>query len=93
MNRLTLSAFVAVSLMTTAVTVDASQKRSQTAKNHFKVAHPCPANGKTKGSCPGYVIDHINPLACGGPDAPINMQWQTIAAGKAKDRWERNPCR
>jgi hypothetical protein len=24
------------------------------------------------------VIDHVNPLACGGPDAPSNMQLQTI---------------
>jgi hypothetical protein len=35
---------------------------------------------------PGYVIDHIVPLACGGADAPSNMQWQTVAAAKAKDR-------
>jgi hypothetical protein len=36
------------------------------------------------------VIDHINPLECGGADAPFNMQWQTIAEGKAKDRLEKN---
>ena len=41
---------------------------------------------------PGYVIDHINPLACGGADAIGNMQWQTIAEGKAKDKWERANC-
>jgi hypothetical protein len=34
-----------------------------------------------RGACPGYVIDHINPLECGGADAPFNMQWQTIAEG------------
>jgi hypothetical protein len=33
---------------------------------------------------PGYVVDHVVPLACGGPDAPSNMQWQTIEAAKAK---------
>lgn len=42
---------------------------------------------------PGYVIDHIVPLACGGADAPSNMQWQTIADAKAKDRIERRGCR
>ena len=42
---------------------------------------------------PGYVIDHIIPLACGGADKPSNMQWQTIAAGKAKDKVERVGCR
>jgi hypothetical protein len=41
---------------------------------------------------PGYVIDHIVPLACGGADAPSNMQWQTIAAAKAKDKIERRGC-
>lgn len=40
----------------------------------------------------GYVVDHIIPLACGGPDKPINMQWQTISDAKAKDRWERKDC-
>jgi hypothetical protein len=39
------------------------------------------------------VIDHIVPLACGGVDSPSNMQWETIAAGKAKDRTERAGCK
>jgi hypothetical protein len=33
---------------------------------------------------PGYVVDHIIPLKRGGADAPWNMQWQTIAAGKSQ---------
>ncbi|HVB33764.1 MAG TPA: HNH endonuclease signature motif containing protein [Patescibacteria group bacterium] len=41
----------------------------------------------------GHVIDHIDPLACGGLDAPSNMQWQTIAAAKAKDKVERKHCK
>ena len=41
---------------------------------------------------PGYVVDHIVPLECGGADAPGNMQWQTTAAAKAKDKTEHN-CR
>ena len=53
---------------------------------------PCPSTGKSGGACPGYVIDHVRPLECGGADAPSNMQWQTIAAGKAKDNTERS-CR
>jgi hypothetical protein len=56
----------------------------------FRSTHPCPATGLAHGLCPGYVVDHIKPLACKGADRPFNMQWQTVAAGKAKDRWELN---
>lgn len=71
---------------------EARIKRSQSAKIEFKATNPCPADGATKGPCKGYVIDHIKPLACGGADAAFNMQWQTIADGKAKDKWERKVC-
>ena len=67
--------------------------RSQGAKVDFKKANPCPATGADKGPCKGYVIDHVKPLACGGADHPSNMQWQTDAEGKAKDKWERKECR
>ncbi len=36
----------------------------------------------------GYVIDHVRPLKRGGADAPSNMQWQSVAAARAKDRVE-----
>lgn len=67
---------------------DAKQPRSSPAKAEFKRTHPCPGNGAPTGPCPGYVIDHVVPLACGGADAPSNMQWQTQAEAKAKDKWE-----
>lgn len=70
----------------------ASECRSTAQKNAFKAAHPCPSNGARRGPCPGYVVDHVRPLACGGADAPSNMQWQTVAEAKAKDRWERKGC-
>jgi len=38
------------------------------------------------------VIDHIRALACGGEDAPRNMQWQTREEAKEKDRTERQDC-
>lgn len=64
-------------------------RRSTAAKDAFKRQQPCPANGKRSGPCPGYVIDHVRPLECGGADDPSNMQWQTVADGKAKDKTER----
>src|SRR5215472_13532239 len=67
-------------------------QRSRAARDAFERSHPCPATGRTSGACPGYVVDHVKPLACGGADAPANMQWQTQAEAKAKDKWERNGC-
>ncbi len=64
-------------------------KRSSRAKNTFKRQRPCPKTGKRTGPCPGYVIDHVKPLECGGADAPSNMQWQTTADARAKDKTER----
>jgi len=63
-------------------------KRSPHAKTEFRKIHPCPSTGKTSGPCKGYVIDHVQSLKHGGADTPSNMQWQTVAAAKAKDRTE-----
>jgi len=68
-------------------------KRSASAKREFEAMRPCPATGRASGPCPGYVIDHVMALACGGIDAPSNMQWQTKEQAKAKDKWERKGCR
>jgi hypothetical protein len=38
------------------------------------------------------VVDHVIALACGGPDKASNMQWQTNAEAKVKDKWERKAC-
>ena len=62
--------------------------RSAAANRTFRKSHPCPSTGKASGACPGYVIDHVVPLKRGGADAPRNMQWQTAAAAKAKDKVE-----
>lgn len=62
--------------------------RSQSAKDAFRRRNPCPCTGRISGPCPGYVIDHIKALKRGGADRPENMQWQSVTAAKAKDRWE-----
>lgn len=62
--------------------------RSSEAKDAFKRGQPCPSTGRSSGACPGYVIDHVNPLKRGGADKLANMQWQTKEAAKAKDMIE-----
>ena len=79
-------------LIFTSITANAEYHRSQKAKSIFKYEHPCPATGRANGSCPGYIIDHIKPLACGGEDEASNMQWQTKVEAKVKDGWERKGC-
>ena len=61
-------------------------KRSAAARQEFMKQTGYPKGRK------GFVVDHVVPLECGGADAPSNMQWQTVAEAKIKDRTERN-CR
>ena len=64
--------------------------RSPEVARDFQQQNPCPSTRKTGGPCPGYVKDHVVPLACGGADKVANLQWQTIQQAKAKDRAELN---
>jgi hypothetical protein len=61
--------------------------RSRAAKHTFEVE-----TGYPKGR-PGYLVEYRVPLACGGADAPYNMQWQTIADGKAQAKRDRKRCK
>jgi hypothetical protein len=76
-----------ISLTTNATT------RSPAARAEFQRMHPCPVNAARRGPCPGYQIDHIKPLKCGGPDRYTNMQWLTVEQHKAKTKREAAWCR
>lgn len=67
--------------------------RSRAAVRQFIRLHPCPSTHKKYAPCPGWIVDHVIPLACGGADKPTNMQWQSVAAAKAKDKIERKNCK
>src|SRR3954467_119069 len=86
-------AFGLAALTSSAASYAADNKRDPHQRAAFMKQHPCPATGKARGACPGYVIDHIKPLYAGGADHPRNMQWQTVADAKVKDREERKLCR
>lgn len=72
--------------------VEAKTQRSAKAKAEFRRLRSCPSTGEIRGSCPGYVIDHVEPLCDGGPDTSGNMAWQPIVEAKRKDRVERAVC-
>jgi hypothetical protein len=54
--------------------------KTQQAKEAFRRAHPCPASVGPTGSCPGYVIDCVNP----SPAEPArcldasNLEWRLV---------------
>ena len=73
---------------------DGTIKRSTKVINTFRKKWACPSTKQFTGACPGWAIDHVVPLACGGRDAVFNMAWmpdtgKSCAADYCKDRWER----
>lgn len=66
-------------------------QRSKQVIARFKQLYACPSTGKNSGACPGWAIDHVIPLDCGGIDAVYNMQWlpNTIKSGSGSDRKDR----
>jgi hypothetical protein len=53
----------------------------------FKKIHPCPSTGKTTGSCKGWQMNHVVPLACGGIDAVSNLSWQPTITKTCWQDW------
>lgn len=67
-------------------------KRSAAVVRHFRLTHVCPSTQGFTLTCKGYIVDHIVPRCLGGPDTVENMQYQTLAAARAKDRIEKQMC-
>lgn len=69
-------------------------KRSRAVLREFARVFPCPSTLQPAPSCPGWSIDHVLPLAAGGCDSTLNLQWlpdalKSCAGTVCKDRWER----
>ena len=70
----------------------AAVERSRTERAAFQRVTPCPANGARSGPCPGWQIDHIQPLCAHGRDSTDNMQWLDVESHKAKTRKDVAGC-
>jgi hypothetical protein len=71
-------------------------KRSSTVLRQFRQRTICPATGKIEPrACPGYVIDHVEPLCKVGKagDVLSNLQYQEYFASLIKDINERAECK
>lgn len=72
---------------------DGTIKRSAAVIAAFRAIYPCPSTGLKIGACPGWSLDHTDPLADGGCDAVYNLAWMPdlikSSAGIGKDRYER----
>lgn len=94
MERSALTFFLLYLSLLLPLVAEARTQRSAAELLAFKRHNPCPSTGERRGNCPGYVIDHIQPLCAGGADNhQTNMQWQTVEDAKAKDVVERHMCR
>lgn len=93
MQTLRLCAVAAVTALVLAFTVDARPARSASEIRAFKQANPCPATGLPYGRCPGWEVDHPDPLCSGGRDHRDNMQWLTVVDHRAKTRDDVTVCR
>ena len=57
--------------------------RSSTVLRQFEREYPKPQDGRV------WYRDHVIPLACGGCDAVINLQWLHEDQWRDKSKWER----
>lgn len=70
--RATLAAILSLTLAAGAC---AEYARGKAALRAFIKEQACPATGEQKFPGPGYVVDHVKALTCGGDGSPENMQW------------------
>src|SRR4051812_8647187 len=69
-RRLLISSAGAIALILSASWAEARTARSHSARCAFLASHGYPDCRTPK----GMVVDHVKPLACGGPDTSGNMQ-------------------
>jgi hypothetical protein len=67
--------------------------RSAAERLAFMRENPCPATGLRRGACPGWEVDHIQPLCAGGADHRSNLQWISKEDHRFKTLVDVRECR
>jgi len=98
MQALRFCAYTAVAIFFSALCsapMDASARihRDKAALLEFRRLNPCPETQSTSGKCPGWQIDHVEPLCAQGADRLENLQWLTTQEHKWKTRTDVRVCR
>lgn len=63
--------------------------RSSAVLRQFQALNHCPSTHAPTGACPGWIKDHVRPLAACGCDSIGNLQWLPVEMWRAKSLWER----
>jgi len=67
MGNRSIALLSALAVLTAMPVADAKVQRNQQERAVFMKQYPCPSNGRLRGPCPGYVVDHIAlPAAASG---------------------------
>lgn len=86
------AALVAWGLLQTSRPIEEEPQEDTHQKELFLKKYACPMTGKRTGACPGWVVGYIKPLCAGGADRITNLQWQTVATAKRKEREAQKLC-
>ena len=87
------ASLVAWGLLQTSRSIDEeAQADAARLRELFIKKYACPVNGKHTAACPGWVVNYVKPLCAGGADTIKNLQWQTVATAKRKEREAQKLC-
>jgi len=84
---------LSVLLVVSAFGVQGTTVRSAAEVAAFKRENPCPTTGLRRGACPGFQVDHVDPLCMGGRDAKANMHWLSVEDHRFKTFTDVRACR
>jgi len=86
------ASLVAWGLVQTERPINLEPERDARQRELFVKKYACPVNGKHLEPCRGWVVGFVKPLCAGGVDRIANMQWQTVATAKRKEREAQKLC-